>query len=108
MRANRGDPNVTQIVDCAVGRVVSAKAFGLTRADNDTDLVVGKVRILDDDVALPYARGARWAFQWDKTSIGGFTSRAIRACPYRPFPRTTAEATPLTGTEEPDRHLING
>lgn len=58
MRANRGDPNVPDRRLCSgPGRL--CKAFGLTRADNNTDLVVGEVRILDDHVALPYARGAR-------------------------------------------------
>ena len=58
MRANRGFPNVPDSRLCSgPGRL--CKAFGLTRADNDTDLVFGKVRILDDHVALPYARGGR-------------------------------------------------
>jgi DNA-3-methyladenine glycosylase len=58
MRANRGHPNVPDRRLCSgPGRL--CKAFGLTRADNNTDLVFGKVRILDDHVALPYARGAR-------------------------------------------------
>jgi DNA-3-methyladenine glycosylase len=58
MRANRGDPNDPDRRLCAgPGRL--SKAFGLTRADNDTDLVTGKVRILGDGVALPYARSTR-------------------------------------------------
>ena len=58
MRANWGHPNVPDRRLCSgPGRL--CKAFGLTRADNNTDLVFGKVRILDDHVALPYARGAR-------------------------------------------------
>ena len=58
MRANRGDPKGPDSRLCSgPGRL--CKAFGLSRADNNTDLVVGKVRILDDHVALPYARGAR-------------------------------------------------
>ena len=58
MRANRGDPRDPDRRLCSgPGRL--CKAFGLSRADNDTDLVVGKVRILDDHVALPYARSAR-------------------------------------------------
>ena len=52
MRANRGHPNVPDRRLCSgPGRL--CRAFGLTRADNDTDLVFGKVRILDDDVVLP-------------------------------------------------------
>jgi DNA-3-methyladenine glycosylase len=58
MRANRGDPKGPDHRLCSgPGRL--CKAFGLSRADNDTDLVVGNVRILDDHVAPPYARGAR-------------------------------------------------
>ncbi len=58
MRANRGDPKGPDHRLCSgPGRL--CKAFDLSRADNDTDLVVGKVRILDDQVALPYARSAR-------------------------------------------------
>ena len=58
MRANRGDPKDPDRRLCSgPGRL--CKAFGLTRADNDTDLVVGKVRILDDHTALPYARSVR-------------------------------------------------
>jgi len=58
MRANRGDPKDPDRRLCSgPGRL--CKAFGLTRADNNTDLVIGKVRILDDDLVLPYARGAR-------------------------------------------------
>ncbi len=58
MRANRGDPNVSDRRLCSgPGRL--CKAFGLSRAENNTDLVVGKVRILDDHVVLPYVRGAR-------------------------------------------------
>jgi DNA-3-methyladenine glycosylase len=58
MRANRGDPKDPDRRLCSgPGRL--CKAFGLSRADNDTDLVVGKVRILDDHIALPYVRSAR-------------------------------------------------
>jgi DNA-3-methyladenine glycosylase len=58
MRANRGHPNVSDSRPCSgPGRL--CKAFGLTRADNDTDIVFGKVRILDYHFALPYARGGR-------------------------------------------------
>jgi DNA-3-methyladenine glycosylase len=58
MRANRGDPKGPDSRLCSgPGRL--SQAFGLTRADNDTDLVVGRVRILDDQVALPYARSTR-------------------------------------------------
>ena len=58
MRANRGDPRGSDRRLCSgPGRL--CKAFGLSRADNGTDLVVGKVRILDDQTALPYARSAR-------------------------------------------------
>jgi len=58
MRANRGDPPDPDRRLCSgPGRL--CKAFGLSRADNGTDLVIGNVRILDDDVALPYARSAR-------------------------------------------------
>lgn len=58
MRANRGYPQAPDHRLCSgPGRL--CKALGLTRADNDTDLVVGKVRILDDDVALPYDRSHR-------------------------------------------------
>jgi DNA-3-methyladenine glycosylase len=58
MRTNRGDPRDPDWRLCSgPGRL--CKAFGLSRADNNTDLVVGKVRILDDNVALPYARSAR-------------------------------------------------
>jgi DNA-3-methyladenine glycosylase len=58
MRANRGDPKGPDRRLCSgPGRV--CKAFGLSRTDNDADLVVGKVRILDDHVSLPLARSAR-------------------------------------------------
>ncbi|MGA3146975.1 MAG: DNA-3-methyladenine glycosylase [Acidimicrobiales bacterium] len=58
MRANRGHPKGPDHRLCSgPGRL--CKAFGLSRADNDTDLVVGKVRILDDRIALPYARSPR-------------------------------------------------
>jgi DNA-3-methyladenine glycosylase len=58
MRVNRGDPKGPDHRLCSgPGRL--CKAFGLSRADNNTDLVVGKVRILDDDVALPYVTGTR-------------------------------------------------
>ena len=58
MRANRGDPHDPDRRLCSgPGRL--CKAFGLSRADNGTDLVVGNVRILDDHVALPYARSTR-------------------------------------------------
>jgi DNA-3-methyladenine glycosylase len=58
MRTNRGDPKDPDRRLCSgPGRL--SKAFGLTRADNETDLVTGKVRILDDHVALPYARSTR-------------------------------------------------
>jgi DNA-3-methyladenine glycosylase len=58
MRANRGYPEVPDVRLCSgPGRL--CRAFDLTRADNDTDLVVGNIRILDDQVALPYARSAR-------------------------------------------------
>jgi DNA-3-methyladenine glycosylase len=58
MRANRGDPDVPDRRLCS-GPVRLCKAFGLTRADNNVDLVVGRIRILDDHVVLPYARGPR-------------------------------------------------
>jgi DNA-3-methyladenine glycosylase len=58
MRTNRGDPKDPDRRLCSgPGRL--SKAFGITRSDNDTDLVTGKVRILDDHVALPYARSTR-------------------------------------------------
>jgi DNA-3-methyladenine glycosylase len=58
MRANRGDPKDPDHRLCSgPGRL--CRAFGLSRADNDVDLVVGKVRILDDRSAPPYARSAR-------------------------------------------------
>jgi DNA-3-methyladenine glycosylase len=58
MRANRGDPKDPDHRLCSgPGRL--SKAFGLSRADNSTDLVVGKVRILDDHIVLPYATSAR-------------------------------------------------
>jgi DNA-3-methyladenine glycosylase len=58
MRANRGDPRDPDRRLCSdPGRL--SKAFGLSRADNDTDLVVGKIRILDDDCSMPYTRSAR-------------------------------------------------
>jgi DNA-3-methyladenine glycosylase len=58
MRANRGDPKGPDHRLCSgPGRL--SQAFGLNRDDNDTDLVVGKVRILDDGVALPFARSVR-------------------------------------------------
>lgn len=58
MRANRGDPKGPDHRLCSgPGRL--CQAFRLSRADNDTDLVVGKVRILDDHVAPPYGRSAR-------------------------------------------------
>lgn len=58
MRANRGHPDGPDRRLCSgPGRL--CKAFDLSRADNNTDLVTGKVRILDDDVALPYAAGPR-------------------------------------------------
>lgn len=58
MRANRGDPKDPDHRLCSgPGRL--SKAFGLSRADNSTDLVVGKVRVLDDHCVLPYATSAR-------------------------------------------------
>jgi DNA-3-methyladenine glycosylase len=58
MRANRGDPKGPDRRLCSgPGRL--CKAFGLSQADNNTDLVVGKVRILDDHTALRYCRSAR-------------------------------------------------
>jgi len=58
MRANRGDPDGPDHRLCSgPGRL--CQAFGLSRSDNGTDLVEGKVRILDDRVSLPYARSAR-------------------------------------------------
>lgn len=58
MRVNRGDPKDPDGRLCSgPGRL--CKAFRLSRADNDTDLVVGKVRILDDHAAPPYARSTR-------------------------------------------------
>jgi DNA-3-methyladenine glycosylase len=58
MRSNRGDPKDPDHRLCSgPGRL--SKAFGLSRADNSTDLVVGKVRILDDHCVLPYATSAR-------------------------------------------------
>jgi DNA-3-methyladenine glycosylase len=58
MRINRGDPKDPDRRLCSgPGRL--CKAFGLSRADNNTDLVVGKVRILDDRVAPRYARSTR-------------------------------------------------
>jgi len=58
MRVNRGDPKDPDRRLCSgPGRL--CKAFDLSRTDNNTDLVVGKVRILDDGVAPPYARSAR-------------------------------------------------
>ena len=78
MRANRGDPKDPDRRLCSgPGRL--CKAFRLSRADNDTDLVVGKVRILDDHVRLPMPEALESASQRDKTSIGGSMSRTIRA-----------------------------
>ncbi len=58
MRANRGYPRDPDRRLCSgPGRL--CKAFGLSRADNGTDLVVGNVRVLDDHVSLPYSRSAR-------------------------------------------------
>ena len=58
MRANRGDLKGPDRRLCSgPGRI--CKAFGLSRADNNTDLVVGTVRVLDDHIALPYARSTR-------------------------------------------------
>lgn len=58
MRVNRGDPKGPDHRLCSgPGRL--CKAFGLSRADNDVDLMLGSIRILDDDVSLPYARSAR-------------------------------------------------
>ena len=58
MRANRGNPKDPDRRLCSgPGRL--SKAFGLSRADNNTDLVVGNVRILDDHSELPYARSVR-------------------------------------------------
>jgi DNA-3-methyladenine glycosylase len=58
MRANRGDPKGPDHRLCSgPGRL--SKAFGLSRSDNNTDLVVGKVRILDDNLVPPDARSAR-------------------------------------------------
>jgi DNA-3-methyladenine glycosylase len=58
MRTNRGDPKGPDRRLCS-GPGRFSKAFGLSRADSNTDLVVGKVRILDDHTSLPYARSAR-------------------------------------------------
>ena len=58
MRANRGATRDPDHRLCSgPGRL--SKAFGLNQADNGTDLVVGKVRILDDRIALPYVRSGR-------------------------------------------------
>lgn len=58
MRANRGDTNDPDSRLCSgPGRL--CKAFGLSRADNGRDLVVGKVRILDDHSPLLHARSTR-------------------------------------------------
>ena len=58
MRANRGQPKDPDRRLCSgPGRL--CRAFGLSRADNNTDLVVGKVRILDDRIVLPCARSTR-------------------------------------------------
>jgi DNA-3-methyladenine glycosylase len=58
MRANRGDTRDPDRRLCSgPGRL--SRAFGLSRADNGTDLVGGKIRILDDHSAPPYARSTR-------------------------------------------------
>jgi DNA-3-methyladenine glycosylase len=58
MRANRADPKGPDHRLCSgPGRL--SKAFGLTRADNGTDVVAGQVRILDDHVALPFSTSSR-------------------------------------------------
>jgi DNA-3-methyladenine glycosylase len=97
MRANRGHPEVPDHRLCSgPGRL--SKAFGLSRADNNTDLVVGSVRILDDRRSLPYARSTRigvsagqdlnWRFYVEKNAsvsgpralnerIGAATSSAV-------------------------------
>ena len=88
MRSNRGDPKDLDRRLCSgPGRL--SKAFRLTRADNDTDLVTGKVRILDDHVTLPYARSGRiglsvgqsldWRFYVpDNASVSGPRRAAAR------------------------------
>jgi DNA-3-methyladenine glycosylase len=58
MRANRGHPKDPDHRLCSgPGRL--SKAFGLSRADDNADLVLGPIRILDDGGALPCARSAR-------------------------------------------------
>ncbi len=93
MRANRGDPKDSDRRLCSgPGRL--CKAFGLNGEDNNTDLVVGKVRILDDRIALPYARSARigvsagqdldWRFYVENNpsvSVGRSTRRASSPAP---------------------------
>ena len=83
MRANRGDPKGPDRRLCSgPGRL--SQAFGLSRADNDTDLVVGKVRILDDGNAPRYARSARVGIsagqdlQW-RFYVEGNPSVSVRA-----------------------------
>jgi DNA-3-methyladenine glycosylase len=58
MRANRGDTKDPDHRLCSgPGRL--SKAFGLSRADNNVDLVVGRIRILDDGNTPSHLRSAR-------------------------------------------------
>jgi DNA-3-methyladenine glycosylase len=58
MRVNRGNPKDPDRRLCSgPGRL--CKAFGLSRSDNNADLVMGTIRILDDHLSPPYARSTR-------------------------------------------------
>ena len=102
MRANRGDPKDPDYRLCSgPGRL--SKAFGLSRADNNTDLVVGKVRILDDRIALPYSRSARvgisagqdldWRFFVEDSPSVSIRVPIKRMGPARPSPAPSSRSS---------------
>jgi len=117
MRANRGRPKDPDHRLCSgPGRL--CQAFDLTRADNGTDLVVGKVRILDDRVELPYARSTRiglsvgqdleWRFYVeDSPSVSVRRGPTRRTGPAMPSPAPTPRSshhrlqTPWYAGDEP-------